>query len=106
MWDEWRVIQKFKKDVAEHLKVIIDEINKDNMKDAFTFLNELYIMRKAWREAYQAPGRLLTDGSFARGFRTSVDTTDQKHLARTRLEFIETVIHKAEGQLKKKGWIK
>ena len=54
------ILSKFRKDVKEHIKIIEDEIKKENLEEATLWINELFAMRRVWQEEFDRLGMSIT----------------------------------------------
>ena len=101
MFEEHRVIKKFKKDVDEHIGIIEDEAADGNIEEAKLWLNELLVMEDAWKKEFSSPGRLIIQNQWTDP-KIAVDTSSTKHLAKVRLDILEEAIARANNLLSSK----
>ena len=96
------VLGKFISDVKEHVRVILDEIQKGNRGDALLFLEELARMRDSWRQAAATGPVIIVD--WARGG-TEIDASESKRLAKLRADIADAAINQVKKSLQDLGWI-
>ncbi|MBS3095857.1 hypothetical protein J4480_00285 [Candidatus Woesearchaeota archaeon] len=101
MFEEHRVIKKFKNDVNEHIGIIEDEVAKDNIEEAKLWLNELLVMKDAWQKEFRSPGRLIIQDQWTNP-KIAIDTNSTKHLAKLRLNILEEAIARVNDLLSSK----
>jgi|TARA_Y100000310_G_C20591970_1_gene768545 hypothetical protein len=107
MFEEHRVITKFKQDVDEHVDIIKTEIKKENRKEVILWLSELLRMAGTWSDVLKNPKRVPTSGSFARGYKPGIDpeiTRKIQELAQSRYNYVENQIVEVRKMLQAKGW--
>ncbi|MBI1936465.1 hypothetical protein HYS31_08615 [Candidatus Woesearchaeota archaeon] len=104
MFEEHGIISKFKKDVAEHIDIIEDEINKGNREEVVLWLNELLSMRNAWQREFDKPGFNIKLYPWTTP--NILNTNSTKRLARERIDILDEAIARIKQMFQAKGWEK
>ena len=100
------VLNNFKEDVNSHFEIIKDCIKRDKRSEAEEWTNELLRMRQTWEDALKSKPIQIMTGSFARGWKVALDTSESKEMARKRLDYINEILGPIRVIFVKKGWMK
>jgi len=104
MFEEHKVLRYFRKEVQDHVDIIDGEVKKGNQEEASMWLNELLVMRGAWKMQYSRPGTALTQSDIVRGKKVLINTSSTKHLAKARLDILDKAIAKVRKMFQQKDW--